>query len=163
MQLPSLAHLPIVIGALIFIATALLACAVYDGVAKYRTAFIRTVAAGLQQNFVIADAGTWFLISLPLLGVSGGLAFWLIGPVGAIAAAIVAIGGPRAVVTMYARARSLGPFPPGAVASERDENVAASASDLAVISWAGGLRHSRGPPGPSPRAAPLNAANVEVR
>jgi len=77
-----------------------------QGVKTYQTAFVTTVAAGLKQNFIIADPQTLFAISVVLTGVLGTLAYITMGPVGAVGAALLAVIGPRLGVTFLAKKRT---------------------------------------------------------
>jgi len=77
-----------------------------QGVRSYRSAFVTTIATGLQQNFIIANPHTLFTISVLLTAVFGSLAFATIGPPGAVAAAILAIIGPRLTVAYMAKSRT---------------------------------------------------------
>lgn len=106
LQQLSSAQLRVAVGVLVLITVVLLAWLTHDFVANCRAAFVRTVTAGLKHNFLIGDPTTWFLISLPLLGIFGSVAWWLIGPIGVLAAVIVAMAGPRIVVAMYSRRRT---------------------------------------------------------
>ena len=105
-QILSATPLRIVIGALVFLTIVLLAGLVHMSMTTYRSAFVATVAAGLKHNFIIADPKTLFLVSLVLLMIFGTAAFWRIGPLGAVAAALLATIGPRMVVALYARRRT---------------------------------------------------------
>jgi tight adherence protein B len=77
-----------------------------EGVRSYQTAFVATVAAGLKQNFVVANPQSLFAVSLVLTFVLGTFGHVTIGPVGAVAAAMVAVAGPRLTVAYLARKRT---------------------------------------------------------
>ena len=102
----SSAQLRILIGALVFLTIVLLSGLACTSVVRYRSAFVSTVTAGLKHNFIVADPKTLFLVSLMLLIVLGSVAFWLIGPVGAVAAVVVATVGPRTIVSVCSQRRT---------------------------------------------------------
>jgi len=99
-------QLHVLVTALIFTAIALSAGLLYIGFVRYRSAFVSTVAAGLKYNFIVGDPQALFLVSTLLLIALGAGASLLIGPFGAIAAAVVATVGPRLMITLYARRRT---------------------------------------------------------
>lgn len=76
------------------------------GARSYQSAFVATVAAGLKQNFVVANPHSLFAISVLLTFVLGSVGYSLIGPVGAVAAAILAVAGPRLTVAYLAKKRT---------------------------------------------------------
>ena len=103
---PSAVQVRLLISALVLLAIALLVGLACAGIIRYRSAFVATATAGLKHNFIVADPGTLFLVSLiPLLAI-GVVAFQSIGPLGALSAASAAIAGPRIVVAVCARRRT---------------------------------------------------------
>ena len=58
-----------------------------QGVRTYQNAFVATVAAGLKQNFIVANPQSLFALSVVLTLVLGTLGYVTIGPVGAVGAA----------------------------------------------------------------------------
>jgi tight adherence protein B len=94
------------IAACAFAAVVLVVLVARNGMRSYRSAFVATVAAGLKQNFVVANPQAVFAISVLLTAVVGSLAYSTIGPVGAVAAAIVALAGPRVAVGHLAKKRT---------------------------------------------------------
>ncbi|MET0499519.1 MAG: type II secretion system F family protein [Steroidobacteraceae bacterium] len=105
-QVLSAPQLRTVIGALVLLAIALFAGLAHRTIATYRSTFVSTISAGLKHNFIVADPKTLFAVSLVLLMVFGTVAFWMVGPLGAVTAALVATIGPRMVVARYARRRT---------------------------------------------------------
>jgi tight adherence protein B len=95
----------LIVGA-VFTAVVLLLLIARRGVRSYRTAFVATVAAGLKQNFLVANPQSLFAISVILTLVLGTLGYATIGPIGAVAAAILAIAGPRVAVAYLATKRT---------------------------------------------------------
>jgi tight adherence protein B len=75
-------------------------------VRSYQSAFVATVAAGLKQNFIVANPQSLFAISVVLTFVLGTIGYTIIGPVGLVAAAILAVAGPRLAVTYLAQKRT---------------------------------------------------------
>jgi tight adherence protein B len=94
------------VAASVCIAMLLLLAVARAGATKYRTAFVGTVAAGLQSNFIVANPQTLFAISVLLTAVLGTVAYGLVGPMGAVAAAIVATAGPRIAVSLVSTRRT---------------------------------------------------------
>jgi tight adherence protein B len=76
-----------------------------QGVRSYQSAFVATVAAGLKQNFIVANPQALFALSVVLTLVLGMIGYAAIGPVGAVAAAILAGLGPRLTVAYLANKR----------------------------------------------------------
>jgi tight adherence protein B len=105
-SIPGSLEFRIIGAALIVISVLLILAVARAGVSSYQSAFVSTVAAGLKQNFIVANPQLLFLISIVLTAVLGTVAYGLIGPVGAIAAAILAIAGPRAVIATLAQRRT---------------------------------------------------------
>lgn len=89
----------------VFATVVLLLLVARRGVRSYRTAFVATVAAGLQQNFLVANPQSLFAISVVLTLLLGVIGYVTIGPVGAVAAAILAVVGPRLTVAYFAKKR----------------------------------------------------------
>jgi tight adherence protein B len=77
-----------------------------QGVSSYQSAFVATVAAGLKQNFIVANPQSLFALSVVLTFVLGTVGYVTIGPVGAVAAAILAGAGPRLTVAYLAQKRT---------------------------------------------------------
>jgi tight adherence protein B len=73
---------------------------------SYRSAFVATVAAGLKQNFVVANPHALFAITALLTVVLGVSSYATIGPLGAVAAALIAIAGPKLAIAYLARKRA---------------------------------------------------------
>jgi len=96
----------IAIFAAVFACVILVMLIARRGVKTYQTAFVTTVAAGLKHNFIIADPQTLFAMSVVLTAVLGTLAYVTIGPVGAVAAALLAVIGPRLGVSLLAQKRT---------------------------------------------------------
>lgn len=67
-------------------------------VGAYRSRFVRTVGLSLKQNFLLADPHTLFATSVVLTLVLGLAAYFSIGPVGAVAASVLGVAGPRIVI-----------------------------------------------------------------
>jgi tight adherence protein B len=76
-----------------------------QGVRSYQSAFVATVAAGLKQNFIVANPQALFALSVVLTLVLGTIGYAAIGPVGAVGAAILAGLGPRLTVAYLANKR----------------------------------------------------------
>ena len=76
-----------------------------QGVRSYQSAFVATVAAGLKQNFIVANPQALFASSVVLTLVLGTIGYAAIGPVGAVGAAILAGLGPRLTVAYLANKR----------------------------------------------------------
>ncbi len=93
------------IAASAFMAVVLLALVIYAAVTSYRAAFVTTIAAGLKQNFLIANPHALFALSVVLTIVLGVLGYVIVGPLGAVAAAILAVAGPRLAVGHLAKKR----------------------------------------------------------
>lgn len=96
----------IAVVGLIIIAVLLMLALARSGASSYRAAFVGTVTAGLKQNFIIGNPQMLLLMSAVLTVVVGSIAYGLIGPVGAVAAAIVALVGPKIVVTILSKRRT---------------------------------------------------------
>ena len=94
-----------IIGA-VFAAVVLVLLVIRQGARSYRSAFVATVAAGLRQNFIVANPHALFAISIVLTLVLGTIGYTAIGPVGAVAAAILAVAGPRLAVAYLAKKRT---------------------------------------------------------
>jgi tight adherence protein B len=92
--------------ACVFITVLCVALLARQGVSSYQSAFVATVAAGLKQNFIVANPQSLFAISLVLTLVLGTLGYVAVGPVGAVAAAIIAVAGPRLTVAYLAQKRT---------------------------------------------------------
>lgn len=102
--MPTLDARDVILGA-VFATVVLLLFVARRGVHSYRSAFVATVAAGLKQNFLVANPHALFALSA-LLTVALGLgAYATIGPMGAVAAAILALIGPRLTVAHFAKRR----------------------------------------------------------
>jgi tight adherence protein B len=71
----------------------------------YERAFVGGLGSRLRQNFILADPQRLFLASIVLTCIGTLSGYLLIGPVGAVAAGIVGIVGPRVVVTLLAKQR----------------------------------------------------------
>lgn len=95
----------LIIGA-VFATVILLLLIAQQGARSYRRAFVATVAAGLKQNFVVANPQALFVISIVLTLVLGTVSYVAIGPVGAVAAAIAAIAGPRLAIAYFSKKRT---------------------------------------------------------
>jgi tight adherence protein B len=78
---------------------------IYRGVSRYEHAFVRNVGAGLKYNFIVADANTLFSLSVALTFVLVTLAYFIVGPVGAVAGTLVGILAPRVLVKVIAQRR----------------------------------------------------------
>lgn len=74
-------------------------------VGAYRSRFVRTVGLSLKQNFLLADPHTLFATSVVLTLVLGLAAYFSIGPVGAVAAAVLGVAGPRIAIGYMTRRR----------------------------------------------------------
>jgi tight adherence protein B len=75
------------------------------GVRSYQSAFVAMIAAGLKQNFIVANPHSLFAISAVLTCILGALGYLAIGPIGAIAAAVLAVAGPRLAMVYMAKRR----------------------------------------------------------
>jgi tight adherence protein B len=95
-----------VIAVAVFATVVFLLLLLRQGAISYRSAFVATVAAGLKQNFIVANPHALFALSVLLTAVCGTIAFVTIGPIGAIMAAILAIGGPRLAVAYLSKKRT---------------------------------------------------------
>lgn len=71
----------------------------------YRSRFVRTMGASLKQNFLLADPHTLFAASVVLTLVLGVVAYVSTGPVGAVAAAVSGIVGPRLAIAYLTKRR----------------------------------------------------------
>ena len=89
-----------------FITVILIVLVARQGMRSYQSAFVATVAAGLKQNFIVGNPQALFAISIMLTAVLGTIAYMTIGPIGAVAAAILAIAGPRLTVAYLANKRT---------------------------------------------------------
>jgi tight adherence protein B len=76
------------------------------GATRYETAFVSTVAAGLKQNFVVANPQTLFLISIALTLLVGSLGYAMFGPVGVVAGTILSIVAPRLTLRYLSHRRT---------------------------------------------------------
>lgn len=94
----------LIIGCVI-LAVLLLLLLLKRGVSGYQTAFVSAIGAGLKQNFIIANPHTLFTMSVLLTLILGSVAYRTLGPVGAIAAAIIGVLGPRLAVACIAKRR----------------------------------------------------------
>ena len=74
-------------------------------VGAYRSRFVRAVGLSLKQNFLLADPHTLFATSVVLTLVLGLAAYFSIGPVGAVAAAVLGVAGPRIAIGYMTRRR----------------------------------------------------------
>jgi tight adherence protein B len=94
------------ISGCVFVCVVLLMLVVQRGARSYESAFVERVSAGLKQNFVIANPQTLFLISVALTVVLGSIGYASIGPVGAVAGALLSVVSPRIAVVYFARKRN---------------------------------------------------------
>jgi tight adherence protein B len=94
------------IGGAVFATVVFVMLIARQGVRSYQSAFVATVAAGLKQNFIVANPQTLFALSVVLTAVLGTVGYATIGPVGAVGAAIVAALGPRLTVAYLAKKRT---------------------------------------------------------
>jgi tight adherence protein B len=94
------------IAATVFATVVFLLLLLRQGASSYRSAFVATIAAGLKQNFIVANPHALFALSIVLTAVFGTIAFVTIGPLGAIMAAISAIAGPRLAVAYLSKKRT---------------------------------------------------------
>ncbi|MFL6547258.1 MAG: type II secretion system F family protein [Povalibacter sp.] len=85
---------------------ALLLLVVRRGATNYENAFVSSVAAGLRQNFVIANPRTLFLVSIALTLLLGSFGYAFIGPAGAVGGTLVSIVAPRVALRYFARRRT---------------------------------------------------------
>jgi tight adherence protein B len=102
-------HLPdtrSLITCAVFASVILLCLLARQAVRSYRTVFVASVAASLKQNFLIANPQLLFTISVLLTICFGTLGYATIGPVGAVAAAVLGIAGPRLALAYLARRRT---------------------------------------------------------
>ena len=74
-------------------------------VGAYRSRFVRTMGLSLKQNFLLADPHTLFATSVVLTLALGLAAYFSIGPVGAVAASILGVAGPRIAIGYMTRRR----------------------------------------------------------
>jgi len=93
-------------AAFAFATVIFIAVAARHGLQSYRSAFVATVAAGLRQNFIIANPHAVFALSVAMTAVLGTLAYTTVGPIGALAAGAAAIVGPRLTVAYFAKKRT---------------------------------------------------------
>jgi tight adherence protein B len=96
---------------LLILAAAFAAVVVLSLVARrlvrgYRDAFLTSVAASLKHNFVVANPQLLFAISVVLTLALGTIGYAWIGPIGALAAALLAIVGPRLAIAHLAKRRT---------------------------------------------------------
>ncbi len=96
----------VLVAVCVFVAILLMLSVVRSGATKYRSAFVGTLAAGLRTNFIVANPQMLFAISVVLIAVLGTMGYGLIGPVGAVAAVIVAIAGPKFAVAVISQRRT---------------------------------------------------------
>jgi tight adherence protein B len=94
-----------VIGS-VLMSVVLLLMVIRRGAASYESAFVSSVAAGLKQNFVIANPQALFLLSVGLTLLLGSLGYALIGPAGAVGGAVVSVIAPRLALRYFARRRT---------------------------------------------------------
>ncbi len=73
---------------------------------SYQNAFVLRATASLRQHFVVADAGRLFLSSVLLTALLGSTGYGLMGPMGALLGALVAVVTPRLAVAYFARRRT---------------------------------------------------------
>lgn len=104
-QVPSFDGRYLVIAA-VFATVVLALLIVRQGARSYQSAFVAMVAAGLKQNFIVANPHSLFALNVVLTLVLGTLGYTTIGPVGAVAAAILAVAGPRLTVVYLAKKRT---------------------------------------------------------
>lgn len=94
------------VGGGVFVCVLLLLAVIRRGVRFYESAFVARVSAGLKQNFVIANPQVLFLISVVATVVLGSIGYTSIGPVGAVAGALLSVVSPRLAVTYFSRKRN---------------------------------------------------------
>ena len=95
----------LIVGA-VFTSVLLVLLIARQGVRTYQSAFVATVAAGLKQNFIVANPHSLFALSVALTFVLGAIGYTTIGPPGAVTAAILAVAGPRLTVAYLANKRT---------------------------------------------------------
>lgn len=71
----------------------------------YRSRFVRTMSLSLKQNFMLADPQTVFAASFVLTVCLGMTAYFSIGPVGAVMAALVGVAGPKVAIAYLTKRR----------------------------------------------------------
>lgn len=76
------------------IAAVLLALSVWRIVQLYRSSFIATIGSHLTRSFVLTNPRTLFLISLACAALGATSGYMLLGPAGAIVAAVMSLTGP---------------------------------------------------------------------
>ncbi len=76
------------------------------GVTRYESAFVSTVAAGLRQNFVVANPQTLFAVSVVLTLAVGSLGYAAFGPVGAVGGTVLSVVAPRLTLRHLSRRRT---------------------------------------------------------
>jgi tight adherence protein B len=94
-----------VIGS-VLMSVVLLLMVIRRGAASYESSFVSSVAAGLKQNFVIANPQALFLLSVGLTLLLGSLGYALIGPAGAVGGTLVSVVAPRLALRYFARRRT---------------------------------------------------------
>jgi tight adherence protein B len=95
-----------VVIACVLLAVLFIALIMKRGLKTHERAFVTTVNAGLKQNFIVADPQMLYIAGMVLTVVLGVVGYRLIGPLGVIVAAIIAIFGPRLVVRIIATRRT---------------------------------------------------------
>src|SRR3954463_16492103 len=90
----------------VLISVVLVLVVIRRGASSYESAFVTSVAAGLKHNFIVADPRALFLVSVGLTLLLGSFGYAVMGPVGAVAATIVAIGAPRLALRYFAHRRT---------------------------------------------------------
>lgn len=105
-RLLALSDIRYVIAGSILVSVMLLLLLARRGVSTYESAFVSTIGAGLTQNFIIANPQTLFVVSALLTVVLGCLGYSMIGPVGAVTAALISVIAPRLTVAHLAKRRT---------------------------------------------------------
>jgi tight adherence protein B len=76
------------------IAAVLLALSIWRVVLLYRSSFIRNIGSRLARNFVLTDPRSLFLISFGLASLGATMGYALLGPAGAVVAALMSLTAP---------------------------------------------------------------------
>lgn len=95
----------VIVSMLIVIAVALVIAATRKTLRDYEHGFVHRVGLRLKYNFIVADPRALFLSSALIATVCAAAGWYMLGPLGAAAAIILAILAPRIVLNSMAKAR----------------------------------------------------------
>ncbi len=98
-------HAKVLIAVCLMAAIALLVLALRSGLCGYEQAFVRSIGAGLKNNFIVANPRRLFGLSLVLTAAGAAIGFYILGLFGAVTATVLGIAAPRFILARVARTR----------------------------------------------------------